>query len=292
MIIKIHGGIGNQLYQYAFALSIRRQFGLDIYVNLDFFSSNMKYVRKPLEISEKLQLATSKNSIKKNIFSKLYKKLKNTKFQYLMYLANEKFGNFIEENQKYGFRFIMFKRDLNGILLDGYFTDYRYLSNGINELKEAFQQLTQNIQFDYDGYIAFHIRRGDYEKIMRTRSKSNILDIKYYERSLSKINSSIRKIRVYTDDYQWAKEKLPLLFKTYNFDFSPEFISDIDSLWTMSKHEYIIAANSTFSLWAYYFNRKNIKCFTFPMEWAESIHNKGYMLFDNDYSNVILVKEN
>jgi hypothetical protein len=84
---------------------------------------------------------------------------------------------------------------------------------------------------------------------------------------------------------------LQAIFKKYEFDFGPEKYSDIDSLWTMSKHEYLIAANSTFSLWAYYFNMSNIKCFTFPKEWAETIQNKGYQLFDKSLSNVVLVNE-
>jgi hypothetical protein len=44
-----------------------------------------------------------------------------------------------------------------------------------------------------------------------------------------------------------------------------------------SKHQNMIAAN--------------VKFFRFPKEWAETIQNKGYQLFDKSLSNVVLVNE-
>ena len=59
----------------------------------------------------------------------------------------------------------------------------------------------------------------------------------------------------------------------------------------MSKHQYLISANSTFSLWAYYFGMQQMEKFYFPFEWAYSIQNKGYELFSDDFNNVELIKE-
>jgi hypothetical protein len=291
MIIKIKGGIGNQLYQYAFALRVRNKHGLIVKVNLDFFDSKMKYNREPLQISEKLNLSLHKDTLKSNTVSRIYKKLKNTRLHYFAYLLNERFGNIIDEKQQFGFRSVFQNRNLEGVMIEGYFTDYRYLASSIFELKTAIEKTTCGIKYDYDGHVALHIRRGDYEKIMRKQDKSIVLDFNYYKRCFTEIESDNNIIRVYTDDYNWAKTNLPLMFNNFSFDFSPEYISDVDSLWTMSNHKYIIGANSTFSLWAYYLNAKNIKCFTFPKEWAETIQLKGYKLFDETVSNVILVKE-
>ena len=67
-------------------------------------------------------------------------------------------------------------------------------------------------------------------------------------------------LRVYTDDYEWAKYGLPVILEGYLFDFSSEELTDINSLWTMSEHDFLIGASSTFSLWSYYFgmNEMNI----------------------------------
>ena len=98
-------------------------------------------------------------------------------------------------------------------------------------------------------------------------------------------------MRIYTDDYVWAKSELPALFTGNTFDFCPEEYTDIDSLWTKLKHQYLIRANSTFNLWAYYFGLKNIHKAMFPTDWILSIQRKGFELFNPAFSNFTLVNE-
>jgi hypothetical protein len=288
--IKIHGGIGNQLFQYARSVGVNR-IGSRISVNLDFYNINMRTPREAINLYQHLELETFTGIIAPNFITKLYKKLRKTKLHYLAYILNERFGNVIIEQQEFGFRKILLKRNLDGVVLDGYFVDYRYLKDGLEEVKVAFEKLTNKIDISYDQHIAVHIRRGDYTKIMRSNEKSNVLDINYYKRCLDKISNKGLILRIYTDDYGWAKTEFPLLFEGYTFDFSPEEYTDIDSLWTMSKHQYIIGANSTFSLWGYYFGMNHMNKFYFPLEWASSIQNKGYKLFSDEFNNVVLVRE-
>lgn len=290
MEIKIHGGIGNQLFQYARSVGVKRE-GFCISVNLVFYNSDVRTPREAINLYQHLELEIFKGLVTPNFISKIYKKLRKTKLHYLAYILNERFGNVIIEQQQFGFRKILQKRNLNGVLLDGYFADYRYLNDGLEEVKVAFEKLTKRIDIPYDQHVAVHIRRGDYTKIMRSDEKSNVLDINYYRRCLEQINNKDLVLRIYTDDCEWAKSEFPLLFEGYTFDFSPEEYSDIDSLWTMSKHQYIIGANSTFSLWGYYFGMNHMNKFYFPLEWASSIQSKGYKLFSNDFNNVELVRE-
>jgi hypothetical protein len=147
--IKIIGGMGNQLFLYATLASLRHV-GLSVFVNLDFYSSNMRTPREAIKLYQPLELETSKDSIAPNFFSKLYKKLRKTKLHYIAYILNERFGNVITEEQQFGFRKILLKRYLDGVLLDGYFADYRYLKGGLEEVKSAFEKLTKKIDIPYD----------------------------------------------------------------------------------------------------------------------------------------------
>jgi hypothetical protein len=251
----------------------------------------MRTPREAIKLYQPLQLEILTVSVAPNYISKIYKKLRKTKLHYLAYILNERFGNVIIEQQEFGFRKILLKRNLDGVVLDGYFADYRYLKEGLEEVKLAFEKLTKTIEISYDQHVAVHIRRGDYTKIMRSDEKSNVLDINYYRRCLEQINNKDLVLRIYTDDYEWAKLEFPVLFDGYTFDFSPEEYTDIDSLWTMSKHQYLIGANSTFSLWSYYFGMNNMNKFYFPLEWASSIQNKGYKLFSDNFNNVELIQE-
>jgi hypothetical protein len=251
----------------------------------------MRTPREALSLYQPLELETLTGLMAPNIITKLYKKLRKTKLHYIAYILNERFGNVITEQQEFGFRKILLKRNLDGVVLDGYFADYRYLKDGLVEVKVAFEKLTQRIDIPYDLHVAVHIRRGDYTKIMRSDEKSNVLDINYYRRCLEQINNKDLVLRIYTDDYEWAKSEFPVLFEGYTFDFSPEEYTDIDSLWTMAKHQYLIGANSTFSLWAYYFGLNNIQKAMFPTEWVASIHKNGFELFNPNLLNINLVNE-
>jgi len=127
---------------------------------------------------------------------------------------------------------------------------------------------------------------------MRTGEKSNVLDINYYKRCLDHLNNKDLVLRIFTDDYEWAKSEFPVLFEGYTFDFSPEEYTDIDSLWQMSLHQYLIGANSTFSLWTYYFNQDKIIWAGFPKEWKEGIESKRYALvFPEIHKNVHFINE-
>ncbi len=264
---------------------------LKSFANLDFYFSDMCTPRDAINLYKHLELEIFKGLVSPNFISKLYKNLRKTKFHYLAYCLNERFGNVIIEQQEFGFRKVLLKRNLDRVFLDGYFADFRYLKEGLEELKVAFEKLTKKIDIPYDQYVAVHIRRGDYTKIMRSDEKSNVLDINYYRRYLEQINNMDLVLRIYTDDYEWAKSELPVLFEGYTFDFSPEEYTDIDSLWTMSKHQYLIGANSTFSLWAYYFGLNNIQKAMFPTEWVASIHKKGFELFNPAFANYTLINE-
>jgi hypothetical protein len=288
--LKIQGGIGNQLYQYALMVRFKKSYP-NSFVNLEFYNSDMRTPRQAISLYQLLELETYAGLVVPNLISKLYKKLRKTKLHYLAYILNERFGNVITEQQEFGFRKILLKRNLDCVVLDGYFADYRYLKDGLEEVKVAVEKLTNKIDISYDQHTAVHIRRGDYTKIMRSNEKSNVLNINYYRRCLELINNKDLVLRIYTDDYEWAKTEFPALFEGYIFDFGPEEYTDIDSLWTMAKHQYFIGANSTFSLWAYYFGMNHMKKFYFPFEWASSIQNKGYKLFSDDFNNVELIRE-
>jgi hypothetical protein len=289
-VIKIQGGIGNQLYQYAFLVSLQRRH-INTTVDLSFYRGEMRYPRESLNLHLNLNVIETSGPRELNLFSKLYKKFSKTRLRRYFYILNERFGNVIVEEQEYGYSGVIHRRNLNGVYLCGYFQDFRYLQDGVETVKAAFKELTGEIDLEYTNYVAVHIRRGDYTKIMRNEGKSNVLDIEYYVNCLKILDNKNFILRIYTDDYEWAKVKLPEYFKGYCLDFSPKQFNDIDSLWTMSSHNYLIGANSTYSIWAYYFGIDDMENFFFPKDWANSIESKGYMLFGMKNKNLYLIEE-
>jgi hypothetical protein len=278
MQIKIHGGLGNQLFQLCFAYNfVKRQ---RVVLDYGFYNTKMTYQREAYKLTSFDEVKISEYK-PPNVITRLHNRFRKSKFAHLTYPLNIKFGNIIKEDMNKGFQRNILMRSNENILFDGYWCDFRYLQKGLASVKtELLKNLKEFSEVQFTD-IAMHIRRGDYANIKRKDGLSNILSIEYYEKVLNVLKGILGLnlfIRVYSDDYEWAILELPRIFPSHRFDFSPSTLNDLDSLWSMSQHNYLIGANSTYSLWAYYLNQENIVWSSFPKEWRDSIENKGYLL--------------
>ena len=126
------------------------------------------------------------------------------------------------------------------MFINGYFQSEKYFDGTKKEVQQALGFDLQN----GGGYVALHVRRGDF--VTQFPDKHPVLDPKYYSRAVYhlSINLGIRTgIMVYSDDIQWCKE----IFSELHF----EYCTIADPLAAM-RHMYnadaFIIANSTFSL--------------------------------------------
>jgi hypothetical protein len=240
----------------------------------------MKYPRLAFKITS-FDEVKGDDVILPNIVSRIHNKFKNGNLSKWTYPLNIKFGNIIKEDMNKGFQRNILNRSNENILFNGYWSDFRYLQKGLSSVKTELLKNVEQFREVQNTDIAMHIRRGDYANIKQKDGQSNILSIEYYQKGLNVLKGILGLnlcIRVFTDDYEWAMKELPRIFPSHRFDFSPSTLNDLDSLWSMSQHNYLIGANSTYSLWAFYLNQENIVWASFPKEWRSSIQNKGYLL--------------
>jgi hypothetical protein len=95
--------------------------------------------------------------------------------------------------------------------------------------------------------IAIHVRLGDYAL---ERETIGLLGLSYYQEAIRIAieNGGSGTIRVVTNDINACQEFLAPL--TYNFEYlhPPMDVPNIDSLFILSKHRFLVLANSSFSL--------------------------------------------
>ena len=118
------------------------------------------------------------------------------------------------------------------------------------ELKSPSSWLNQNVSLLANKKIATaHLRLGDFESSWR---HFGILAADYYIREFGVLKElGVEEIWVFTNDIPKAKK----LFANYSlislrFIEPPSDVPDAESLYLMSKSDYIITGNSTFSWWA------------------------------------------
>ena len=115
-----------------------------------------------------------------------------------------------------------------------------------------------------DKSLAIHIRRGDYSN---PNSYHKILKADYYQRAISYVPNLGLKTYIFTDDLEWARRMVDIdatYITSYNLN------SPAENLVLMSKADYLIGANSTFSLWAGLLSNPHNRNRIFPRNWFDN----------------------
>ena len=102
-------------------------------------------------------------------------------------------------------------------------------------------------KFTEKGFIALHIRRGDFVRLGWTLSAD------YYREALRILlqESATRRIVLFSDNPTQAWQLLESIRETKKFEVlsSPSFLQPLEQIYLMSLAEHVIIANSTFSWW-------------------------------------------
>ena len=113
-------------------------------------------------------------------------------------------------------------------------------------MQPSTEYLTLKQQLSGDGFLAIHVRGGDY---LKKNSEYSRLSSAYYISGLSTLSQIQGQLRtlVFTDDLKFAKH---LLAKIPDLQFMESNLTAAESMKLMSNAKGIVCANSTFSYWA------------------------------------------
>jgi len=142
--------------------------------------------------------------------------------------------------------------------------------------------------------IAIHIRRGDYVSYFH---RFGMCSLEYYDKAIEEIVSKVEnpKFFVFSDDPEWVKNNLIINYShTYVIyeDNADSSYGSAELLAIMSNCKHFIIANSTFSWWGSWLGDYEEKIIIAPEPWyqsrellyADSISNKKPILIENNYS--------
>lgn len=229
--IKLKGGLGNQMFQYAYGrnLSIQQKETLVLdksFLNNLFWQKIIGVTPRKYEMGEF------------NIKAKLTNK--NNKNCLDGYWQNE----------------IYFK-DIRKIILNDF--SLKKESSNFKKLK--------NIILNTNA-ISVHIRRGDYAKRRKTKKYHGLLPLKYYQKAVSYIIKKINNpyFYVFSDDIDWVKTNFKTSYPTH-FVSQPNKLTNAEELILMSCCRHNIIANSSFSWWGAWLNKNPSKIIIAPRKW-------------------------
>lgn len=241
IINYLKGGIGNQLFQYAFSNSLAKKFNCELLHDDSYYSCD-PYGNKSI-ISE-IDPESKYIKVRSLIDKKIYK---------------------IDDNAiKSLDQIIGLPGDADYILLDGYWQSEAYHDKNIkNLIKKLFEKKFKEnecIDHDQNTDIAVHIRRKDYEHmgLCKTEYYTGIMSF------MAERNSSA-VFKIFTDTPNFTKHFLGL--RKYKMNYINTG-SDLKDLYVMSKCNYFIISNSTYSWWAAYLGECDTSEIFAPKEWV------------------------
>jgi len=285
LIIKLKGGLGNQLFQYAFGRLIALRRGEDLKLDKDILGQRGDTYRAyGLDnFNIRAEIASREEVLKvKYPYGLISKALRFFKAKFLRIFH-------------IGFEARMLKTKAR--YLEGFFQSYKYLESIRRELLEEIS-LKEDISLKYGDLlsefnslnsVALHIRRGDYVNNPATKKAHFICDLSYYQKAISLIKVKLNeknltpKFFVFSDDINWAKEN----FKLFDFIFvsRPEFL-DPEELILMSKAKHNIISNSSFSFWSAWLNNNPEKIVIAPALWNRKYRRAYKDLIPEDWLRV------
>lgn len=270
IVVKINGGLGNAMFQYALGRALSIKLGAKLILDTSSF----------LKINNRLFLLDKFNieaKVNRNYFYKYYFIFPESRFLnqiYFIKLLRKFFRRHIYlERQFYYDEKIFFLKP--NLFLSGYFQSHKYFCEFAELIRKEFsielgatnfEKLIIEFSQKFNS-VGIHFRRGDYIN----NNFHGVTSNEYYYKALEYFETKYGgdlNVAVFSDDITWVKDNF-IFSKSYNL----LFVDNIDSnhpeieLLLLSKFDNIIISNSTFSWWSAWLNSSLSKIIIAPKVW-------------------------
>ncbi len=276
-IVQIIGGLGNQMFQYALAVSLKHRFPQEnIKIDITHFRTYelhngfelARIFGIKLETAGIFEIRKARGILLNYIWRGMYRRI---------------FHNEIVQRGSADFMPEVFQAG-KSLYYEGYWQHWKYFEQTEQVVREAFTfppftdrrnaELYDRMESDPDS-VCIHIRRGDYLK-PENRHFQGLCGESYYLHALDEIRNHVKHghFYIFSDDSVWCREffrdKL-LPEETIDFiDWNTGTQSYCDmQLMTAASH--MIIANSSFSWMSAFLNRKKSKTVIAPEQWLTTV---------------------
>ena len=275
IIVKLNGGLGNQMFQYAFGRAVSLSLNTELKLDISWFNSILKKdtirhyelacfgLKTPFSTDEEVKAMKGNAArLPRRIFN-LLSKIK---------LVSKK--SYFQEKYYHYDRSVESSSD--NTYFEGYWQSYRYFERYADVIKDDFfthysledknQKLKEEIQSSNS--VSLHVRRGDYVSNQNATSYHGVSPLDYYYNAIETICKKTPNpiLYIFSDDISWVRENLmvslPIVFvENTNAD------RPFEDIYLMSLCKHNIIANSTFSWWGAYLNSNLKKNIIAPKKW-------------------------
>jgi hypothetical protein len=271
IVVKLMGGLGNQMFQYAFGKSLAYKLRKELYLDLDFLldrtkRDNFVYRDFDLDIFKLSDYKIFDSNSKKEFYkSSLFNFRKTRPIIYK------------EKGFAYDSEYLSLKS--NKIYIEGYWQSYKYFESIKEEIKNDFSfknsltdiQLELSDKLNQTESVCINFRRTDFVSIPSAIKTHGVPTLDYYYKSLDFLQEKLStelKLYVFSDDIEWCKSNFNPAQEIQFIDhenYKGDRFSSYLQLMSQCKH--FIIPNSTFAWWGAWLSSNSNKVVITPDRW-------------------------
>ena len=271
IISRITGGLGNQMFQYAFGRRLAVKHETELKLDVSFYSDPANAEPNPVRTYDLGVFKIHERIASQSEIAKLSKRVENDLIdRVLNRLKGVKQGHIREPH--FHFSESAYNSP-NNIYLSGYWQSEKYFADIEPTLRAEFEFNDQPDEMatamldriESTNSVCVHVRRGDF----LTNPLNGLFGVDYIQKAEEIMMARISDPTyfVFSDDMDWCEASL-------KFEGSTVFVSNDfggmkfrDDLRLMAACKHFIISNSSFSWWAVWLSRRDDKIVVAPKEW-------------------------
>lgn len=275
IVVKLMGGLGNQMFQYATGRALSIECGTQLYLDTSGYDSMAagdtprNYELDVYNIAAKV----ADERIKAKIVSDPAKYGINDKI--LRRLGVGKI--FVLGEQGSGYNHSVLEAPNNTCLV-GWWQTEKYFQDIRDRLLLEFEPVTAPTgknktllkTINETNAVSIHVRRGDYAQNQATNTYHGLAPLEYYSQAIKLIEKMVESPHffVFSDDLDWCKSELPLPKNTTYVEGNAG-TKAFEDIRLMKHCKHNIIANSSFSWWGAWLNQNPEKIVVAPKVWFQ-----------------------
>uniref|UniRef100_A0A7V2ZKD0 Alpha-1,2-fucosyltransferase n=1 Tax=Ignavibacterium album TaxID=591197 RepID=A0A7V2ZKD0_9BACT len=241
IILRLLGGLGNQLFIYAFGKALELNLNLDVY-----FDTSSGFKKDPY--NRKFELENFNISIKKT-----------SKYDSLFYPINKRSkliagilypgSSYLKEDKNFSIDLINDKlKKYKKVFLQGYFQKPEYFEIIKEELKKEIVLKTE-LSVTAKNYLEQIMNTNAVAVHIRMKERKDLFSFDFYLQNIKSLAQKLDspKFFIFSDEIEWCKKNLD---DNENVFFVEGTLNQIEDFWLMKNCKHFIIPNSTFSWWA------------------------------------------
>jgi hypothetical protein len=289
VVIRLVGGMGNQMFQYAAARAVALRCGSGLSLDLSWFGtvSDRRYALSPFGIHARLLGKTATNALPIRYWKRLARRLIGR--------VDDRWRGLPVFREKH-FHFDPAVLNISEpVYLEGYYQSEKYFADFRGIIASDFRVIDPpsvaahkmlEIIASHDA-ICLHVRRGDYVTNSKANAFHGLCPLEYYRKGLQIVSDGLADPHcfVFSDDPEWVRMNLKINLPVTLVDIhGPERAHDDLRLMASCKH--FVIANSSLSWWGAWLGDSPGKRVVAPLEWFRNTGNDTKDLIPGSWTRI------